>query len=70
MPTLKTCSGSVPLSKTIFTGILCTTLTKLPVAFSAGKSENTELVSAIIFLKLKVQSYELKVLRKIINAFI
>ena len=27
---------------TIFTGTRCTTLTKLPVAFSTGKAENFE----------------------------
>ena len=35
-------SRSSPLSITIFTGTRCTILTKLPVAFSAGKAENRE----------------------------
>src|ERR1700691_346455 len=32
--------GSRPLSMTILTGTRCTTLTKLPVAFSGGKAVN------------------------------
>src|ERR1700679_3876649 len=34
--------GSRPLSMTILTGTRCTTLTKLPVAFSGGKAVNLD----------------------------
>jgi hypothetical protein len=37
--------GSWPASKTILTGMRCTTLTKLPVAFSGGKRLKSEPVA-------------------------
>ena len=42
MPSGSGSFGSRPPSMTILTGTRCTTLTKLPVAFSTGKAENFE----------------------------
>ena len=55
MPGRSRCSGSWPASSTIFTGTRCTTLTKLPVAFSGGSRLNRAPVAAAMLSTLPVE---------------
>ena len=56
MPGRSRCSGSWLPSSTIFTGTRCTTLTKLPLAFSGGSRLKRDPVAAAMLSTLPVNA--------------